>query len=425
MPFPLIAAALLYLFAGQAAAQPLPADWRLERVVMVERHGVRSPTKPPEALSPYASEPWPAWPVEPGMLTSHGRQGVVEMGRYFRALYAKDGLWPAGGCPATPAAYVWADGQDQRTRESGQALLDGLFPGCRLTDGHGPAGEPDAIFDAASSGLCKVDMEAARRAILARIPDGDLDHPGPGYEAAIHTLSEILAPHGGPRGLPPGPNRFAAKGEVKIDGPLGIGATMAENLYLEYAEGFPLKDVGWGRIRDEAAVAAFMPVHNIDSDLTRGTAEAAAPRAALLLRTVLDALEGATSPAFPGEPVAPASARFVAIAGHDTNIANLAGLLGLNWTLPDQPDATPPGGALVFEVWRDEAGERWVSARFISQTLDQLRRLTPLDAAHPPGTVVKLSLPSDQIEAPYAKLQTLLERLRREPAPGCKMGVDR
>ncbi|XPE66350.1 histidine-type phosphatase [Shigella flexneri] len=40
------------------------------------------------------------------------------------------------------------------------------------------------------------------------------------------------------------------------------------------------------------------------------------------------------------------------IAGHDTNLANLGGALELNWTLPGQPDNTPPGGELVFERWR-------------------------------------------------------------------------
>ena len=425
MPPRLLATVLFGLVAGKAAAAPQPVDWRLERVVMVERHGVRSPTKAPEALAPYAAAPWPVWPVTPGELTPHGRQGVVEMGRYLRTLYAKDGLWTAAGCPAKPLAYVWADGQDQRTRESGQALLDGLFPGCGLTDGHGPAGEPDPIFDAASAGFCKVDKDAARRAILAHVPGGDLDHPGPGYEAALQALKTVLAPQSGPRGLPAGPNRLSETGEVKIDGPLGVGATMAENLYLEYAQGFPLTSVGWGRIAGEADVAAFMPVHNIDSDLTRKPPEAAGPRAALLMRTVLDALEGATTPSFSGEPVAPASARFVVIAGHDTNIANLAGLLGLNWSLPGQPDYTPPGGALVFELWRDPAGERWVRVRFIYQTLDQLRRLTPLDNAHPPGDISNLPLPCGQTDKLYCQAQIFVQRLRRLTPPTCKLDADR
>ncbi len=391
---------------------------------MVERHGVRSPTKSPEALAPYAAEPWPTWPVAPGELTPHGRQGMVEMGRYLRALYAKDRLWPAVGCPAKLPAYVWADGQDQRTRESGQALLDGLFPGCSLTDGHGPIGEPDPIFDSSSAGVCKIDKDAVRRAILAQAPRGDLDHPAPGYDAALQALKSVLAPQGGPRGLPSGPNRLNETGEAKIDGPLGVGATMAENLYLEYAEGFPLNQVGWGRISSESDVAAFMPVHNIDSDLTRKTPAAAGPRAALLVQTVLDAVEGATTPAFPGEPIAPPSARLVAIAGHDTNIANLAGLLGLNWSLPGQPDATPPGGALTFEVWRDGAGERWVRASFIYQTLDELRRLTPLDDAHPAGLIANLPL-CGRAGSPECPIRPFVARLHRLAPPTCTSDADR
>jgi 4-phytase/acid phosphatase len=141
-----------------------------------------------------------------------------------------------------------------------------------------------------------------------------------------------------------------------------------------------------------------------------------------LLQTVLDALEGRTAPAFPGEPVAPAAARLVVIAGHDTNIANLAGVLGLQWTLPGQPDDTPPGGALVFEVWRDAGGAAWVRARFVYQTLEQLRSLTPLDAAHPAGAVDLPPPCAETGKTPFCQVQPLADRLRRQAQQACKSG---
>jgi 4-phytase/acid phosphatase len=358
---------------ARSAAITLPG-FVLERVVMVERHGVRSPTKSPEALAPYAADPWPAWPVAPGMLTPHGKEGMRLMGAYLRNHYAKAGLWTAVGCPKVPAAYVWADGQDERTRDSGQALLDGAFPGCGLQAKHGPDGEADPLFDATSAGVCPIDPEMAKKAILARTPNGDLDAPGPGYAASIVALSKVLSP----RGLPPGPNRLKEKDEdLKIEGPLGVGATMAENILLEYAQGFPANAVGWGRASSESDVAALMPVHNLDSDLTRGAPAVGAARGALIARDIMDAIDGDVAIHFKDEHPAPSSARLVVIAGHDSNIANLGGLLGLDWTLPQQPDNTPPGGALVFEVWRNAKGERFVRTLFFYQTLNQLRTLTP------------------------------------------------
>ncbi len=62
------------------------------------------------------------------------------------------------------------------------------------------------------------------------------------------------------------------------------------------------------------------------------------------------------------------------IAGHDTNLANLGGALELNWTLPGQPDNTPPGGELVFERWRRLSdNSQWIQVSLVFQTLQQMR----------------------------------------------------
>jgi 4-phytase/acid phosphatase len=72
------------------------------------------------------------------------------------------------------------------------------------------------------------------------------------------------------------------------------------------------------------------------------------------------------------------------IAGHDTNISNLAGVFGLSWTLPNQPDATAPDTVLAFELWRDGASKT-VRIVVYSQSLDQLRDASVLNAANPAG----------------------------------------
>jgi 4-phytase/acid phosphatase len=64
-------------------------------------------------------------------------------------------------------------------------------------------------------------------------------------------------------------------------------------------------------------------------------------------------------------------------AGHDTNLANLAGLFGLEWSLPDQPDSTAPATALAFELWRNGDGQKFVRPVLWYLTLDQLRTLSP------------------------------------------------
>ena len=47
--------------------------------------------------------------------------------------------------------------------------------------------------------------------------------------------------------------------------------------------------------------------------------------------------------------------RLFILVGHDTNLANIAGALDLNWLIDGRRDDTPPGGALVFELWKSRS----------------------------------------------------------------------
>jgi len=78
--------------------------------------------------------------------------------------------------------------------------------------------------------------------------------------------------------------------------------------------------------------------------------------------------------------------QLVVISGHDTNLLNLAGMLGISWLLPSyQQDDVPPGGALIFSLWESpDAGGHSVRVQFIAQTLDQMHDATPLWLSDPP-----------------------------------------
>ncbi len=73
------------------------------------------------------------------------------------------------------------------------------------------------------------------------------------------------------------------------------------------------------------------------------------------------------------------------ISGHDTNLSNLSGMLELSWLLPGyQADDAPPGGALVFSLWKSPGGYS-VRLQFAAQTLDQMHDGTALSRTHPPA----------------------------------------
>ena len=63
-------------------------------------------------------------------------------------------------------------------------------------------------------------------------------------------------------------------------------------------------------------------------------------------------------------------------------------MLGLSWKLPGyQDDDTPPGGALLFPLWRDSrTGQLSVKLRYLAQTLDQMRNANSQSVAAPPAS---------------------------------------
>ncbi len=77
---------LAVLVAVLLAASPAAAAPVLEKVVILQRHGVRSPTK--------ALEGWAQWPVAPGELTDHGAAALARMGDALHRHYAR--LLPKG-----------------------------------------------------------------------------------------------------------------------------------------------------------------------------------------------------------------------------------------------------------------------------------------------------------------------------------------
>jgi 4-phytase/acid phosphatase len=363
---------LFGLIALALAAQPVCAAPVLEKVLILERHGVRPPTKPPEAFAKYASQPWPQWPVAPGELTPHGAEAMRAMGEGLRARYAS--LLSGKECPSPSSVFVWADNADQRTRESSKAIASALAPGCAIAAQWAPEGSHDPLFHGGNS--CRVDEQAAAAQVSARF-DAMMKAEGQRYSHALATLNQILMPGCAGDGCPlAGETHVSAAG--KIEGPLSIGATLSENLLLEYAEGLPDKDVGWGRAASPAKITAVMPLHEMEADLTRTTPLLAARNGNLLAEQIAEFL-GAPKRAANLAPL-PADARLVVLLGHDTNLSNVAGMLGVSWHLPEQPDSTAPGTALAFEVWR-QGRDATVRVVVLYQTLEQLRSAAPLNGA--------------------------------------------
>jgi 4-phytase / acid phosphatase len=336
----------------------------LQYVVIVSRHGVRSPTWDNTRLNAYSAEPWPQWPVPPGNLTPHGYRLIQLMGFYYRQWLRAEHLLGAPGCQDASLIYIRADAE-QRTRETGRAFAQSLLPGCAIEVHAHRDGQRDPLF----SGFGTPDSQKMLAAVRERL-GADPQRLVADHRVAFETLQSILKTD---------PQEPAAIGVTlkekspELTGPFATGSTFSEDLLLEYVEGMKGPALGWGRLTRDR-LQRVLEIHTVYADLMRRTAYLAQARGSNLLAHVLHSLDQAAS----GKPVPGTLGKpgdeVLLLAGHDTNLSNLSGMLGLSWKLAGyQPDDTPPGGALIFSLWRDSAGQYSLKLRYVSQSLDQMR----------------------------------------------------
>jgi 4-phytase/acid phosphatase len=409
----------LVLALGPATAHAADLDaatgLKLERVVLLMRHGIRPPIKATVTPPGIAAAPWPKWEAPYGHLTAHGAVAIRRLGRFDRESLAARGLLPGDGCPKAGTVAVWSD-TDQRTIATGDALLDGMFPGCGIRNSHLAKGARDPLFSPYKDGVA-VDAAAARAAILARV--GSLERLRSGYSAAFDRLQQVLGccapvvcqaaalPAGCRMAELPGDIAPPKPGDGRPDmtGLFDFAPSAAQTLMLEYAEG--KKQVGWGRV-NAADLELIGSLHALKGDLLQRPALLGAHGATRLARRMLEAIERADGPLL------------TVLVGHDTNIGDLSGLLAFDWQVTGYAANTPPpGGGVGFELLADRTGARYVRVFYRSQTLQQMRELTRLDAAHPAFrqalTVPGCAMPDD---ATRCQLDAFAQLVRGKLIPG-------
>ncbi|WP_374391911.1 histidine-type phosphatase [Sphingopyxis sp.] len=366
----LLSAALLAACAAPApgadASPAAPGSLKLEKVVMLMRHGVRPPTKAAVVPPGYSAETWPDWPVDFGLLTPHGAAGVKLLGESDRLYFGGRGLFPEG-CPAAGTIVLKAS-YKERTIATAQSWAAGFMPGCATDVAHPAGPDDDAIFHGLDGGPASFDGKRAFDAALAQAPEGGLTAETARHRGELTLLAKVLNCALPTCPLIAEPSRLVAQphDRPEIEGPLDVGSTASQTLVLEYLEGKPMAEVGWGRV-SRAEIEQLLRFHPLKFRYSNRPGYIAAAAAAPIVREIVTAL-GDRSPA-----------RLTLLAGHDTNVADLGGFFDLHWQVPSYPaDEVPPGSALGFELVSNAKGDRYVRAFYRGQTMDQLRNLEPL-----------------------------------------------
>lgn len=405
--------ALLVVCACAGAVPSLAqaqSDEVLQKLVIVSRHGVRTPLPPGSELASWAAQPWPAWNQPPGALTPRGAQLATLMGRYYRDYMGAAGALPAGGCPAAGSTFVYADALE-RTQATAQALLDGFAANCGLGYRTRPNATVDPLFHPLEAGVCKLDPMLAQTRVLERA-GGDLNRVTRDMKPQFDTLQSVLEcckptlcaafGRGDACRLPDLPTAMSPQADgsgIALIGALAIASTTAELLLLEYADGMPPSAVGWGRVTP-AQLTELQRLHSQQYDLTQRTPYIARRMGSALLSKVAAAVTSARSLGFGVVDPAVRDAKFVAYVGHDSNIWNMAGMMDVSWLQPGyQRNQTPPAGALMFEVRETQDKKLRVYTSYVAQSMEQMRTATPLTPEAPPVRT-PLRLPGCGTSAP-------------------------
>jgi len=407
------------IFASCASREVNIDDTELLSVFIVSRHGIRSQTQTLDYLNEFTLRPqgFPLWstPADiPGNLSTKGMENVTKLGAWYRDYYAAQGLLPSRGtCPASNAVFVYAN-VFERTLQTAQGYIDGLFqgesvPDCNIQVNHSDL-PVDPYFLPLSAGLCRVDS-AEDSDILNDSLGGNPDILKTTYASQLQLLQEITqcceldacvtAENPNPTSctlleLPSAISVTAGTGKVQLLNLFYMLDQISEQFQLEYAEGMTATNcpstpgaqcVGWGVIPTSAELYEAMSFRGIYTNLVERLPSYCHASASNLMMQAIGTMDQTISGVKGVDTLAPLGSRFTLFVGHDTDSINaIGGLLNVDWHMEGYPpNDQGPAGALVFELRKTKQGGQNIVRLFhVIASLDQMRNGTVLSLRDPP-----------------------------------------
>jgi 4-phytase/acid phosphatase len=393
---------LAALWGPCAAAQPLD-DTTLRQVIIFGRHGVRTPVVPDSTLNHFSVLPFPGFNVAgvanpgPSVLTTNGRSNEILLGSYFRLWLTQEGLLT--GNDAADAAFVYVRANAAPLIfDTAKTFAAGLLPAATVTVNSYPAPAADPLFDPVDAGVAIFNGRQAVAGVKGRL-GGNAQSLASTYASELALTRSILLNY--PAGQAPAPAAPAQVVDVTAlpiaitagtpASPVNVGG-LADVIYaidpfmMEYVDGLPDGEVGWGQLT-AAGVSQTFRLYNLALDLEYKTPYMARTLSSNMASHVARSMvQAATGNAMTGALGSPSS-KIIVITASNTNMAGLAGLLHLDWLQPGyQNDVLAPGGAIVFELRQSQStGEYVIRTSYVAQSMDQLRNLMPLTLSAPPA----------------------------------------
>jgi 4-phytase / acid phosphatase len=378
-------------------AQPVD-DTQLKQVIMFGRHGVRSPVLPNSTLNNFSGQPFPAFSASDVNLTINGGTNETILGSYYRLWLTKEGVLT--GKDSADAAFVYfrANGAPLII-DTAKAFWAGMLPAASVNvNFYGPQ-DSDPLFVPVAAGVARLDERMAVAAVKGRL-GGNPQSLASAYAPELALTRSVLFNY--PASQTPAPATPQGKVDV-ITLPIDVAAGnstlpvdlggLAKVIYaidpfaMEYADGLPASEVGWGQLT-AGAISQITRLYNLVLDLEFRTPYLASVQssnvASHVVRSMVQAATGSAMTGALGNP----STKVIVLMGSNTNLTGLAGLFHLDWILTGYPpDSCAPGGVLVFELRQSQStAEYIVRVSYVAQTMDQLRNRTALTLDTPPAS---------------------------------------
>jgi 4-phytase / acid phosphatase len=389
--------ATLILFCAPLITAQAVDDSQLKQVIILGRHGVRSPSSQYGKLDTYSVLPFPTFGRGQDNLTLHGATDETIFGSYYRLWLAKEGLLTGNDDADAAFVYFWAD-NTPLIIDTATAFWLGMLPNAAVNVQYlTPSTASDPLFEPVGAGVARLNQRMAIEAVKGRLGDRpDLLSSVYAPELAL-TRSVLLNYPLGENPVPPAPDNTTDVTALPVDitagnanVPVNLGGLSTVNeaidpFVMEYADGLSSTDVGWGQLT-LGGINQISRLLNEALDLEYRTPYLDRVQSSnLASHIVRSLLQSATGNAMTGALATP-STKVIVLMASNTNVTGLAGLFQLDWILPTyEPDVCAPGGTLVFELRQSQStAEYFVRASYRAQTMDQLRNITPLTLDAPP-----------------------------------------
>ncbi len=373
----------LSVFISQAFAEAgvlgQHKGYRLEKVVILSRHNIRSPLSSKDSLlGKVTKNEWFEWTSKPGELSTKGAELETLMGLYFKKYLESEGFMEENYVPKNGEFLFYANSM-QRTVATAKYFSSGMLPVANVkVEYHLPLGNMDHPFMPAINfvsdkykkqvldeidrigGFKGLEREYAENlAVLRKVIDYESSALAKKGEDIFNVPTDILIP--------------SDTGEADLTGTLRAANTVADALVLQYYE------------EDNLTKAAFN--HH---DVTYEDFEKIGALTDLFLTVVfgtpsLSLNEAHSSLLEIQAELLNNDRRFTFLCGHDSTImSTISALQVKDYALPDAiTKVTPIGVKFVIEKWKKN-GKTYTTAALVYQSVNQLRNREFLTLNNPP-----------------------------------------